>query len=119
MTLARNESIAPALAACEVVDPSIRCESCRACCCRLEVLLLAGDDPPPRMTVEDRWGGAVMRRADDGWCVALDRDSMRCTIYARRPGVCRDYPAGGNDCLVEREKHGIASLPAKVAVATS
>ena len=72
---------------------------------------MAEDDPPRRMTTEDPWGGAVMRRLDDGWCVALDRDTMLCTIYPRRPGVCRDYPAGSADCLLERAKHGIDARP--------
>jgi Fe-S-cluster containining protein len=43
-----------------------------------------------------------MARLDDGWCAALDRDTMLCRIYERRPGVCRDYEMGGGDCLIER-----------------
>jgi Fe-S-cluster containining protein len=46
----------------------------------------------------------VMRRHDDGWCAALDRDSLRCTIHARRPQVCRDFAMGGGDCRDERER---------------
>lgn len=65
------------------------------------------DDIPDRYTRVDRWGGQVMARLEDGWCAALDRETMRCRIYARRPGVCRDYPTGGDDCLVEREKAGL------------
>ena len=86
------------------IDRSITCDSCRACCCRLEVMLMGDDDPPARLTVEDRWGGSVMRRLDDGWCVALDRQSFLCTIYPRRPDVCREYQAGDADCLIERAK---------------
>ncbi len=67
---------------------------------------MAGDDVPHRFIEVDAWGGSVMRRGDDGWCNALDRATLRCTIYARRPGVCRDYPEGGADCLVERARHG-------------
>ena len=64
-----------------------------------------GDDVVPAdLTVQDRWGGWVMRRLDDGWCAALDRATMRCTIYAQRPGVCRDYQVGVGDCLVERSR---------------
>lgn len=84
------------------IDPSITCASCQACCCKLEVLLMGEDDIPARLTTEDEWGGEVMRRLDDGWCVALDRDTLLCTIYERRPGVCRDYDMGGLDCIEER-----------------
>ena len=85
-------------------DPTISCAVCEACCCRLEVMLMGDDDIPVELTVEDRWGGWVMRRLDDGWCAALDRATMRCTIYERRPGVCRDYPVGSGDCIVERSR---------------
>lgn len=94
----------PAVAS--IADP-IDCATCRACCCRLEVILMGDDSVPERYVRTDRWGGQVMAQGEDGWCAALDRDSMRCTIYARRPGVCRDYAMGGDDCRVERGKAGI------------
>jgi uncharacterized protein len=78
------------------------CSNCAACCCMLEVILMGGDDIPPRFVAEDAWGGSVMRRRDDGWCAALDPATMLCTIYARRPGVCRDFQMGGDECLTER-----------------
>ena len=86
-------------------DAAVSCASCTACCCRLEVMLMGDDDVPAASTRQDRWGGWVMRRLDDGWCIALDRRSMLCTIYERRPGVCRDYPVGEGDCMVERTRH--------------
>ena len=85
---------------------TVSCANCEACCCRLEVLLMGEDDIPSRFSAEDPWGGSVMVRLDDGWCAALDRDTMKCAIYERRPGVCRDYPMGGSDCLVERSRPG-------------
>ena len=83
---------------------TVTCASCEACCCRLEVMLAAGDYVPPRFTAQDRWGGTVMRRLDDGWCSALDRNTLRCTIYSRRPAICREFPVGGSDCLRERSR---------------
>jgi len=63
------------------------------------------DDVPAKYTARDQWGGWVMLRRADGWCAALDRHTLRCTIYAVRPIACRDYPAGEGDCLVERARH--------------
>lgn len=84
---------------------NLSCETCRAACCQLEVMLLAGDDDvPPQFIQRDDWGGEVMRRLDDGWCAALDRRSMRCTIYAVRPLICREYELGDYDCLIQRER---------------
>lgn len=81
---------------------AITCASCQACCCRLEVLLQGEDDVPMEMVAHDRWGGWVMARLADGLCVALNRNTFLCSIYERRPTVCRDYQAGDYECLQER-----------------
>ena len=81
---------------------TVTCASCQACCCRLEVLVIGDPDVPDRYTTENDWGGTAMRRLDDGWCAALDRDTMRCTIYAQRPQICRDFEMGGADCRETR-----------------
>lgn len=57
---------------------------------------------PEHYTDTDQWGGTVMARLDDGWCAALDRESMKCTIYAIRPTVCREFKTAGDECLAER-----------------
>lgn len=63
---------------------------------------MAGDDVPAHLIDYDQWNAASMRRLSDGWCVALSRDTLLCTIYSRRPAVCRDYAMGGSDCIDER-----------------
>lgn len=83
-------------------SPEITCDSCKACCCRLEVMLIGDDGVPDQFTAQNEWGGWVMRRLDDGWCAALDRKTMLCTIYEYRPDICRDYQAGDYDCLEQR-----------------
>jgi Fe-S-cluster containining protein len=82
----------------------VSCSTCRANCCKLEVLLMGDDDVPNELTAIDHWGAQVMARLDDGWCAALDRDTMLCSIYEQRPGVCREYEMGGHECLLERAK---------------
>lgn len=83
---------------------AISCGNCQACCCRLEVMLIGDDGIPEEFTSQDQWGGWVMRRLDDGWCAALDRSTMRCTIYQQRPAICRDYEMGESDCLEQRSR---------------
>lgn len=91
---------------------AVSCSNCEACCCRLEVLLMGDDDVPEEMTREDQWGGWVMLRLDDGWCAALDRATMKCTIYEQRPLICRDYEMGDSDCREERSR----LLPPRVGI---
>ena len=81
----------------------VTCASCKACCCKLEVILMGDDDPPAEFIATDQWGGQVMRRLDDGWCAAVDRITMLCRIYERRPGVCREFAVGESECLTERQ----------------
>jgi Fe-S-cluster containining protein len=81
---------------------AISCATCEACCCRLEVLLRDEDEVPMALTAQDRWGGWVMRRLDDGWCAGLDRNTLRCAIYARRPVACREFEVGEYECVRER-----------------
>lgn len=81
---------------------AIKCALCEACCCRQEVMLMGEDDVPLELTEVDRWGGQIMARLDDGWCAALDRHSMLCRIYERRPTVCREFQMGGSDCIAAR-----------------
>jgi Fe-S-cluster containining protein len=77
---------------------TLTCSTCQACCCQLPVRVLPGDDPPEHFLDEDEDGYLIMGKHDDGWCLALDRDTMRCTIYARRPFVCGEFAEGGSDC---------------------
>jgi Fe-S-cluster containining protein len=66
-------------------------------------MLMGGDDVPSELITVDPWGGHVMARLDDGWCAALDRNTMLCGIYERGPTICREYQTGGSDCLIERQ----------------
>ncbi|MEE5081807.1 YkgJ family cysteine cluster protein [Pseudomonas alliivorans] len=91
-----------------VIDKEpVTCSTCAACCCQLEVMLITDTGVPERYIDTDDWGGEVMLRLDDGWCAALDRNTMMCTIYEKRPLICREFEAGAEDCLNERK--GIAT----------
>ena len=82
--------------------PEITCDSCEACCCRLEVLLLTDTGVPEHYIKIDQWGGTTMARQDDGWCAALNRNTLMCMIYEKRPLVCREFKMGSADCIEER-----------------
>jgi Fe-S-cluster containining protein len=98
------------------IDPSVSCANCEAVCCRLTVVLAPEDAMPEHLTAHTAEGVAVMARAADGWCVALDRTRMCCSIYEQRPGVCRKFAMGSPYCRAERENHAytlVRGLPLK------
>lgn len=85
-------------------DNAVSCASCEACCCRLEVMLITDTGVPDKFIAIDKWGGRTMARLDDGWCAALDRNTMSCMIYEKRPKICRELEMGGTECIAERAK---------------
>lgn len=88
----------------ESIDPQITCDNCQGCCCQLEVMILSETGVPEAFLSEDEWGGQVMTRLDDGWCIAMDRDTYRCSIYENRPWICREFEMGSFDCKAQREQ---------------
>ncbi len=82
----------------------VSCANCQACCCRLTVMIISDTGVPSQYIDYDEWGSEVMRRSDDGWCVALDRDSLLCGIYENRPWVCRAFEMAGEECLQQRQQ---------------
>ena len=108
-----------------MADP---CLACGACCAAFRVDFhvsdLAGQPGgcvPVDLTVPLTASLARMRGTDAGppRCVALEGDigvAVRCTIYADRPGPCRDFAPyaalgiGEEGCARARRRHGIQPL---------
>jgi len=84
------------------VDFEVSCDNCEACCCRQEAMLFGDTEVPDRFIEENEQGGMSMARLEDGWCAALDRKTMRCTIYEKRPWICREFEMGDYECLAAR-----------------
>ena len=83
-------------------DSEVTCKNCEACCCRLEVMLITDTGVPDTFIAIDKWGGRSMARLGDGWCSALDRNTMTCMIYEKRPLICREFAMGEYECISER-----------------
>lgn len=88
-----------------LIEPNKTCANCQACCCRLEVLLITDTGVPEHFIDIDAWDGQVMARLEDGWCAALDRETLLCKIYDNRPSICREFAMGEDECIAERKEH--------------
>lgn len=80
----------------------VTCSNCQACCCRLEVMIITDTGVPDIHISTDKWGAETMLRLNDGWCSALDRDTYLCSIYEKRPLICREFDMGSYECKNER-----------------
>lgn len=81
------------------------CEGCPAACCRNQIVfVMQNDSVPDELTQPHGWMSKVrvMRHNPDGSCIALVDD--RCSIYDRRPDVCRRFAPGGRACERMRMK---------------
>ena len=94
------------------------CEGCLSYCCHLPVEATVEDmvrlgfagpdefrDSPRKLfrklsalkivsAFRQKTGLFMLAQKPDGSCVFLGAD-RRCTVYERRPGVCRKFPEGG------------------------
>lgn len=80
----------------------VKCANCQACCCSSEVRIISETGVPDRHIYVDQYGNESMLRLDDGWCSALDRNTLLCSIYENRPWICRDFEMGSPECIDER-----------------
>ncbi|MCB5160848.1 YkgJ family cysteine cluster protein [Marinomonas algarum] len=87
----------------DVSATPVTCSHCQAACCRMEVMMITDTGVPEEHIVTDEWGGETLRRLDDGWCSAVDRETFRCTIYENRPWICREFEMGSYECEDEFE----------------
>ncbi len=72
------------------VDCEARMHVCQAVCCSLPFPLSAAEIEAGDV----RWDLGhpyVIRQNADGYCSHNDRDTGRCGVYHKRPGVCRGY----------------------------
>ena len=65
-------------------------------------MLISETGVPDHFIAIDKWGSGSMAQLDDGWCAALDRNTMNCTIYEKRPLICREFEMGSYECIAER-----------------
>ena len=98
------------------------CDGCGACCKTFPIFAAAVDaEREPRICRESQQ--LLPAQATPEWhyrlfplpfvetCCFLDPDS-RCTIYATRPEVCRQFAAGSAQCQEARARQGLPLLMA-------
>lgn len=78
----------------------IEIPACAGCgqCCHLSVELIEGVDKVPEEFAVERAGVRYMDQHANGACVALDAETLLCTLYEQRPQVCRDFQRGSGLC---------------------
>ncbi len=91
----------------EPSQPEVTCSNCQACCCRLEVMVITDTGVPEEYLSVDQWGAETMLRLEDGWCAALDRETLMCSIYENRPWICREFEMATYECRSERAEQGL------------
>lgn len=97
-------------------ERDVHCGRCDALCCRLTVVVFDEDAIPVHLVEFDARGVRTMARDADGWCVALDGATHRCTIYDTRPTICRKFAMAGPYCLDVRAEARRAARVVPIAL---
>lgn len=95
-----------------MVDSLIDCEAgrrlgCRTFCCRLLVRLEEGEREPG---VDGAVAKGFVDKAPDGLCIHFDRDTHRCSIWEKRPRVCREYDCNHDYLLQAAIRLGVTNI---------
>jgi hypothetical protein len=72
------------------IDCDSRIHLCKAACCRLP-LALSKEDVQEGIVRWDLGQPYVNAQDKDGYCVHMNRQTCRCSIYTHRPIPCRGY----------------------------
>lgn len=94
----------------EVKTAAIDCQAgrdmgCTTFCCRLIVRLK--DHERPQFN-----GAGTIEKGEDGLCCHLDRETYLCSIWDKRPSVCREYSCNGDPLLQVVLREGFTNLVA-------
>ncbi|MDH5676193.1 MAG: YkgJ family cysteine cluster protein [Myxococcales bacterium] len=81
---------------------------CASFCCRLLVQLDPGERDPGRPGAGDKH--CLDKDPRSGLCVYFDEPSGRCSVWERRPRVCREYDCNSDPHLQRVLKEGFVSL---------
>ena len=86
---------------------ALDCRSCGACCVEAGAVILADEDDVPMPLVQHVANLRCMVTEGTSFrCAALLGTvgrSVGCGIYEDRPGVCRSFEAGSDECLSARD----------------
>lgn len=93
-------------------DSIIDCDAgrrlgCATYCCRLLVRYDENDRPP---TADGTTLKSCVDKASDGLCIHLDRETHRCSIWEKRPRVCREYTCNDDPMLQAAIRVGVKNI---------
>jgi Putative zinc- or iron-chelating domain len=72
------------------IDCENRIHLCKAACCRLP-LALSKEDVQEGIVRWDLAQPYIIAQDKDGYCVHMDHQTCRCSVYTHRPIPCRGY----------------------------
>ncbi|MBX3159321.1 MAG: YkgJ family cysteine cluster protein [Deltaproteobacteria bacterium] len=79
------------------IDCDSRQHACQSACCRLYRVNLTAEEVREGQVFWDLAVPYALPRRPNGDCVYLDPTTIKCTIWAQRPSVCRQYSCDKDD----------------------
>jgi len=93
-------------------DSIIDCEAgrrlgCHTFCCRLLVRLYEDERQP---STDGSPAKGCVDKSPDGRCLYLDRNTYGCSIWEKRPRVCREYDCNDDHLLQVAIRQGVKNI---------
>jgi Fe-S-cluster containining protein len=73
------------------------------------MVMLTGDEIESGLQTQSPMSG-LLKQGMDGFCHYLDRDNMRCSIWQKRPFICRAYNCNTDPKLQVVVRKGLTSF---------
>lgn len=110
----RNQRVQPEWPGCGSHTAALDCLSCGACCREAYHAVEVGPRDPfvrahPDRVVECDGRLNVRRSGVICGCLVPANGGWPCAVYADRPKTCRDFEAGGVNCVDARVRMGITA----------
>lgn len=93
-----------------------RCLGCQTYCCRLIVRLT--EHEAARIYPENPEKLSLDKNLDTGFCEFMDGESFSCTIFEKRPAICREYNCNEDKLLQVALKQKVDSISSLSSEAT-
>lgn len=82
----------------------IPCIGCGCCCCDNTIVELNLNEWDAKYHIPWKYidcsvNPPIMKKKENGYCLAFNDDKRCCGIYKKRPTGCRIFPAGNPECI--------------------
>lgn len=88
----------------------ITCKNCKAACCKVFGIYELNEEdrkrvPRKHWTTYKLYPGWALMKTKNFQCTILDAETNKCSLYDKRPSICRRFEPGSKLCKIARKEY--------------